>query len=223
MNKSFFLILFFSGILNGFAQEKANATVSVTDFKDNAIAGAQIQFFDTKNSQIYDGVSNDQGQFKIELPAGQYNIRLKSVGKTKDYTVIEIPTLGPNEVYNDVNIIIQYEEESSFTLSDLHFESAKSVIKQDSYAILDELVEFLQLKPNLKIEIGGHTDSDGSDTSNLKLSQDRAEAVKKYLTQNGIKENRLLAKGYGESKPIAENETASGKALNRRTEVTIIE
>ena len=168
-------------------------------------------------------MSNGQGKFIVDLPAGLYNIRLKSVGKTKDYNVIEIPTLGPNEVYNDVNIIIQYEEESSFKLSDLHFESAKSIIKADSYAVLDELVNFMKLKPELKIEIGGHTDSEGSDISNLTLSQERAEAVRAYLIKKGISANRMKAKGYGETKPIAENDSAAGRALNRRTEIIVLE
>lgn len=214
------LILFIS---TSFSQEKAHTKVSVTDFDDKPIAGAQILFFNTMDNLTIEGVADANGKFTVELPAGLYNIRLKSIGKTKDYTAIEIPTLKANEIYNDVNIIIQYAEETSFTLSDLHFETAKSVILQDSYKQLDELVDYLKLKPNLKIEIGGHTDSDGSDEQNLKLSQDRAEAVRLYLIKKGIAASRMVAKGYGESKPIAENQTSAGKALNRRTEINILE
>ena len=145
------------------------------------------------------------------------------MGKTKDYTAIEIPTLKANEIYNDVSIIIQYEEESSFTLSDLHFETAKAIILKESYHELDELVNYMRLKPHLKIEIAGHTDSDGAEDQNLILSQKIAEAVKNYLVSKGINANRMIAKGYGESKPIAENETAAGKALNRRTEILVLE
>lgn len=223
MKKILLFVAFIFTMGNSFSQDKASANVLVTDFQDAPISGAQIQFFDTQKDAIFEGVSNGQGKFIVDLPAGLYNIRLKSVGKTKDYNVIEIPTLGPNEVYNDVNIIIQYEEESSFTLSDLHFESAKSIIKADSYAVLDELVNFMKLKPELKIEIGGHTDSEGSDISNLTLSQERAEAVRAYLIKKGISANRMKAKGYGETKPIAENDSAAGRALNRRTEIIVLE
>lgn len=82
---------------------------------------------------------------------------------------------------NDVNIVIQYAEETSFTLSDLHFETGKSIIEKGSYGILDELVKYMKLKSSLRIEIGGHTDNDGSNQSNMTLSQDRAEAVRSYL------------------------------------------
>ena len=206
-----------------FAQEKASANIIVTDFEDIPIIGAQIQFFDTKNNTIIEGISNKEGNLILELPAGFYNIRLKSVGKSKDYSTIEIPTLGPREVYNDVNIIIKYAEESSFTLSDLHFETGKSTIKANSYSVLDELVDYMNRKSDLKIEIGGHTDNEGSETSNKTLSQSRAEAVRKYLIKKGISASRMVAKGYGEAKPIADNLTMAGRALNRRTEINIIE
>ena len=88
---------------------------------------------------------------------------------------------------------------------------------------MDELVNYMRLKPHLKIEIAGHTDSDGAEDQNLILSQKIAEAVKNYLVSKGINANRMIAKGYGESKPIAENETAAGKALNRRTEILVLE
>ena len=223
MKKKLLIILFALVAGISYAQDKASAKVLVTDFDEKPIVGAQVLFFNTKENTTIEGVSNAEGRFVVELPAGMYNIRLKSVGMTKDYTAIEIPKLKANEVYNDVNIIIQYAEETSFTLSDLHFETGKSIIKKDSYDILDELVKYMQLKPDLRIEVAGHTDNDGSEESNMVLSQDRAEAVRTYLIKKGIKAARIVAKGYGESKPIAENETAAGKALNRRTEINIIE
>ncbi|MFT5823612.1 MAG: outer membrane protein OmpA-like peptidoglycan-associated protein [Crocinitomix sp.] len=205
------------------AQDFASANVLVTDFSDVPISGAQIQFFDTKKNVTVTGVSDGTGKFIVELAAGWYNIRLKSVGMSKDYSAIEIPALGPNEVYNNINIIIQYEEASSFTLSNLHFETNKSVIKKASFDELDELVNYLKLKPELKIEIGGHTDNEGSEASNLTLSDARAKAVKKYLISKGIKADRMVAKGYGEANPIAENDSENGRALNRRTEIQILE
>jgi len=205
-----------------YGQDKARAQVKVTDYNNVPIVGAQVIFFDTKKNTSLEGVSDANGFFEIDLSAGLYNIRLKGVGFTKDYSAIEIPALAANEVYNDVNIHIQYEEESSFTLTDLHFETGKAIIQPNSYNILDELVKYLELKPEIRVEIGGHTDNDGSEESNLVLSQKRAEAVKNYLVKKGIAATRIMAKGYGEGKPIAANDTAHGKALNRRTEVTVL-
>lgn len=208
--------------LNSFAQEKAHAEVSVTNFDNEPLSGAQIEFFNTNKNTIVKGVSNKEGKLEVDLAAGVYNIRLKSVGKSKDYSAIEIPELGEHELYNVVEIFIQYEEDKSFTLSDLHFESGKSVIKSGSFGVLDELADYLKYKEDLKIEIGGHTDNNGSESSNLILSQERADAVKNYLLKKGINADRLKTKGYGESIPIADNGNANGQALNRRTEILIL-
>lgn len=223
MKKS--IVLIASILINSlvFSQEVAHAKVRVTDFDDNPISGAEIQFFDTDRDKTLKAVSKEDGTFEIDLEQGIYNIRLKSVGKTRDYQLIEIPELKGREQYGTVQIMIQYEEESTFTLSNLHFETNKSVIKQDSYEELDELVDYLKRKPELKIEIAGHTDNDGSEAANMVLSQDRADAVKRYLIGKGVSESRLTAKGYGEKKPIADNDSVTGRALNRRTEIHVLE
>jgi outer membrane protein OmpA-like peptidoglycan-associated protein len=80
------------------------------------------------------------------------------------------------------------------------------------------IVQVLKDNPEIKFEVGGHTDSDGADDYNLKLSQQRADAVKDQLIKMGIEAARLSAKGYGETKPISDNTTFEGKANNRRVE-----
>ena len=85
------------------------------------------------------------------------------------------------------------------------------------------LLKLLEITPTIKIEISGHTDSDGDDDSNLELSINRAKAVVNWLIDNGIKTSRLTFKGYGETKPLVSNNTVNNKAKNRRTELTIIE
>lgn len=87
---------------------------------------------------------------------------------------------------------------------------------------MDEVADILRSNPTLSILIEGHTDSIGSDTSNLILSQNRANAVMRYLTQHGVGSDKLKATGFGKSRPIADNSTADGRAKNRRVEFTII-
>ncbi len=85
------------------------------------------------------------------------------------------------------------------------------------------LVEFLKRNPELKVELAGHTDDVGSASYNQKLSADRAESVRKALIDHGIDETRLTAKGYGANKPLCPNDSDEHRALNRRTEMIIID
>jgi outer membrane protein OmpA-like peptidoglycan-associated protein len=101
------------------------------------------------------------------------------------------------------------------------FETGKSVIKTVSYPLLDELVELLKEYPDADITLAGHTDSEGEEADNLQLSTDRAAAVKTYLIEKGIAEDRISSTGFGESKPIANNGTADGRAKNRRVEMKL--
>ena len=173
--------------------------------------------------KIYKGVSNSSGTFDIDLPGGDiYYIKIKSVGAAEDYNTMEIPAIGEGQSYNKGNLTIMIEQPKSFTLDNVHFDSGKSTIKSSSFDELKELIEFLGLKPELKIEIGGHTDNVGEDLANQTLSQNRADSVVKYLTEHGISSDRLIAKGYGESTPVADNATDKGRKLNRRTEVKIL-
>ena len=90
-----------------------------------------------------------------------------------------------------------------------------------SYKSLKEVVKVLSDNPSYMIDINGHTDNTGSDELNQKLSESRANSVKQYLIENGISENKITATGYGESKPIADNKTAAGRAMNRRVEMNL--
>lgn len=105
-------------------------------------------------------------------------------------------------------------------LEGVNFDLNSANLTRESYAILDRVAESLKDWPDVRVEIGGHTDATASDAYNLRLSERRAESVRKYLEGKGIASSRLRAKGYGESQPIANNGTAEGRAKNRRVELT---
>lgn len=107
------------------------------------------------------------------------------------------------------------------TLKNVFFDFDKTELKPESFVELDKLVSYLQ-QNSLRIEIGGHTDNQGSDEYNDRLSENRAKAVYDYLVQKGIPANRLQYKGYGMRVPVADNSTDEGRAANRRTEFKII-
>jgi outer membrane protein OmpA-like peptidoglycan-associated protein len=112
---------------------------------------------------------------------------------------------------------------STIRLRNVFFEFDRADIKPESEVELLEVVRLLQAHPKWKVEVQGHTDSVGTAMYNQQLSQRRAEAVRQFLIQRGIKPERIQARGYGSSRPIAPNTTEEGRALNRRTEILLIE
>ena len=109
-----------------------------------------------------------------------------------------------------------------FVMKNLFFDVGSDRIKPESYQELDALYRFLKDNPKIKIEISGHTDNRGRLEYNMKLSQKRALAVKRYLVKKGISPDRLVARGYGPTKPIASNDTEEGRRRNRRVEVKVL-
>ncbi len=113
------------------------------------------------------------------------------------------------------------EKEISFSAKNIQFDTGKSTIKSKSYKDLDNIIKIMNKYPHTKFSIDGYTDNTGNKDKNLKLSDDRANAVKQYFINKGISASRLTAKGHGIANPIASNKTSAGRAKNRRVEITI--
>ncbi|HEY3176362.1 MAG TPA: OmpA family protein [Candidatus Polarisedimenticolia bacterium] len=111
-------------------------------------------------------------------------------------------------------------DKRTLVLEGVNFETNKAELTPDSVVVLEKVARSLKDWPEVRVEVGGHTDSSGASGYNMDLSRRRAEAVKAYLEAKGIDASRLTAKGYGESRPTADNKTAAGKAKNRRVELT---
>lgn len=101
----------------------------------------------------------------------------------------------------------------------INFDTASARIKPDAKPVIDDILDMLQKSPGLKISIEGHTDSDGKADANQTLSLERAQAVQAALTHQGISAARLSSKGFGQSRPVADNKSEEGKAKNRRVEL----
>jgi outer membrane protein OmpA-like peptidoglycan-associated protein len=117
------------------------------------------------------------------------------------------------------NVSAALGERGRATLSNVHFETGRAELTADSEGALNEALTGLKDHPDWKIRVEGFTDNQGSKDANLKLSQDRAEAVANWLADHGIDRGRLSAKGYGDARPVASNSSAEGRAKNRRVEL----
>jgi OmpA-OmpF porin, OOP family len=130
------------------------------------------------------------------------------------------PGVPPDGCPKKYNLVVVTETKIELKQT-VFFDTNKATIKKVSFALLDDVSQALIDNPKIKVEIGGHTDSQGNDSFNLKLSQKRAESVRTYLIKKGVTSDRLAPKGYGENVPIADNRTSDGRAQNRRVEFVI--
>lgn len=224
-------MLFLLTPFSAFAQDQnttnnqlAPVSVIVTDFKNVPRFNEQIIFISKKSGQKFSGRSGKDGRFFLQLPQGDtFIIKVKTIVDSTKYGSIAIRQLDPDEQFTEpFSVTVKFEPKKSYTLDNVHFDTGKASLRPDSFAELNELVSYLEWKKEEKIEIAGHTDNVGNDADNLKLSQQRAEAIKQYLTKKGVSPLRVVAKGYGATLPVADNGTDEGRQKNRRTEVKIL-
>jgi len=129
------------------------------------------------------------------------------------------------EVRNGTNALDPHDpsnEGVKWTLEDVNFEFDKAVLLPEAYRKLNIAVRMLKENPQMVVEVGGHTDNVGTDNYNYSLSDERSKTVREYLVSQGIEPNRIISKGYGENRPVAPNDLDEGRAINRRTEFTVI-
>ncbi|MBL0308958.1 MAG: OmpA family protein [Bacteroidetes bacterium] len=178
-----------------------------------------VSFTSLKDGKKFSGVTKADGKFSLLLPVGvKYKVKYKAFTQDIESAVLDVP----NEKRLTFDYTITITPPRTFTLDNVFFDSGKSSLRAESNKELNELAEYMNIKKELVIEIAGHTDNVGQPEANQKLSEDRANAVKQYLQKKGIAEERVQAKGYGDTKPIAHNDTSQGRQKNRRTEVHII-
>lgn len=194
----------------------------VTDQQNNPLA-ANIYWSYKMDGELieYRVLSNPDGSYEVSMPimpmlsyrvektnfmpiSGSTDIPIDKRSITMDFTMTK---LAEREVFNIKNI---------------QFEFGKATLLPSSYEVLDPLVKLMNDNPSLTIELAGHTDIVGGREFNLRLSNQRAQAVADYLINKGVNKDRIQVAGYGFDKPIADNKTDEGRALNRRVEMVII-
>lgn len=186
---------------------------------------AEIVIVDNeKNEVVYSALSNENtGKYLVSLPSGKnYGISVNKEGYMFHSENFDIPSSsGYLEVEKNIDLM-NVEIGSKIILRNVFFDFDKATLRDESETELNRLIKFLNTYSSVRVEISGHTDSRGSDEYNQSLSQNRAQSVVNYLIINGIDKTRLAFKGYGESQPMASNDTDQGRQLNRRVESKII-
>ncbi len=197
----------------------------VSDALSGAAIEADVELFDLATGDLATGAYSDPrtGEFLICVPAGRdYALNTSAEGylfHSSNHSVKQSGMDAPLELSVPLSPI---KSGQSIALRNIFFETARYDLLPASNAELNKLLKLMQGTPALRIEVGGHTDHVGDDASNQKLSEQRANAVRSFLIGKGIDGTRIVARGYGESKPVASNETEEGRALNRRTEITVL-
>ncbi|HVZ96023.1 MAG TPA: OmpA family protein [Chitinophagaceae bacterium] len=167
--------------------------------------------------------TDEDGHYLVTLPAGNdYAFEVNRKGYLFYSENYSISSTSPDSVF-EANIPLQpIEANAHIILKNVFFDTKKTDLKPESVTELDNVVKLMNENPSIKIQITGYTDNVGTAQDNLVLSQGRAVAVVNYLVSKGIKNTRLTFKGMGEANPIADNNTEEGKAMNRRTELSIV-
>jgi len=199
----------------------------VLDKKTNKALGATLELVNLNTGRVVrEAESNNiDGEFMFCLPSGEGEYAIEAVmpGYLIYSSHMDVQSTEENIAHNADLLMEPIAVGANINLNNIYFATASAELQKKSFSELFLLVQLLKENPNMKIEIGGHTDNTGTSEDNLNLSQQRAESVVAFLKSKGIAEERMKAKGYGETDPIGSNETEEGRSKNRRTSVRILQ
>jgi outer membrane protein OmpA-like peptidoglycan-associated protein len=170
----------------------------------------------------------ETGEYEIRLPAGHlYGLRAEADGKLSESQNLDTRDVKADQVIaKDFNLdpiaVATIAENVTIVLNNVFFDFDKATLKSESFPELNRVVTLMTDKPNMQIEISGHTDTSGPDQYNLGLSERRAKAVMKYFSDKGVPKERMTVLFFGETKPTESNDTKEGRKKNRRVEFKIL-
>lgn len=190
---------------------------SVKDGQGRPIEGATIS---VGSPAPVTATTSSVGVFTTQVEAGTWPVSVQADGYISDNK--SVTAVANETVRVDFALRAALREGEVMSFDNIYFDSGSANIKPESYPILDSVAILLRDNPTARVQVAGHTDSDGSESSNQTLSERRAQSVYQYLVSKGIAGNRLTTVGYGESNPVVANDSAANKARNRRIEFTVL-
>jgi outer membrane protein OmpA-like peptidoglycan-associated protein len=197
---------------------------NVYDKKTKAGLPSTVELLDLKTGQNISKLQTDEsGNYLITLPVGKdyaFNVNRKGYLFFSDnFSLSKNPV---DSVYTKDIPLQPIEMNASIVLKNIFFDTKKFDLKPESMVELDKVVQLMKDNANIKILIGGHTDNVGKPQDNMILSGKRAKSAINYLLYKGVRIERLQWKGFGSTKPVADNKKETGRAMNRRTELTVV-
>lgn len=191
----------------------------ITNATTNEPITANVNFHSDSNFHV---VAGPDGIFSINVPSvDEYSIKVEAPGFLGSFEKLDIRTFEMKEL--EMNFKLQpVAVGATVNLKSVLFQQSTANLLDESYDELNMVVDFLMANPTVEIELAGHTDNRGLSIHNVRLSRERVEKVKDYITSKGIDGKRITGKGYGGIKPIASNDAEVTRRLNRRVEFTIV-
>ena len=209
-----------------FAQAPAEAIKfhgKIADAKTQQAVDAELDVYFDNDFVIDDVQLTHDGMFAENLTKrGWYIIEIKAPGYLNHNDTLWVTDEHRKNIERNY-LLTPIEVGLIVELKNIYFHFGTTTLKPDSYASLDVIVTFFKSNPGITFEIAGHTDDEGAEEYNMMLSQGRAQSIVDYLIKQGIDASRLIARGYGESKPIDTGITKAAKARNRRVEFRVVE
>ncbi|HEY9049234.1 MAG TPA: OmpA family protein [Ohtaekwangia sp.] len=220
MKKFIMLILLYSVAQVLHAQNDAiTAEGKVTDSRTGKGIKASIRYSSIPTGSIFGRFNDSTFSFSI-FGTAKYQITASAEGYNPRTVIVDPKDIDANKkVVRDVSLTPKGQ---TIILNHLIFAQGKAVIDPKSYAELDEVAQMMKENTKIEIQLEGHTDNVGSPKANLELSQNRVDAVKKYLVEKGISKGRIQTKAFGGSQPLANELTPEARAKNRRVELRIL-
>jgi outer membrane protein OmpA-like peptidoglycan-associated protein len=232
VTKTLIILVFIFSTVQSYAQSPDTVVTAqgrIINAETKQPVFAKIVYESLPYGNITGVIHNTQYSF-LMFEKARYSITVEASGFTPAKYMLDPAEANDMKLTKDIELVLGPIAEkkkpvpgSVIPLNNLIFEITKSKIEPESYAQLDNVVEMMVEYPKMVIQLEGHTDFLGNDKKNLKLSQDRVEAVKEYLVKKGISKSRVKTAAYGGTRPLSREDTPEAHRLNRRVELRILE
>src|SRR5258706_4177120 len=217
---NYFLLV--SGLVAFGKVQSQNAEIIVQGKVKQAISGKGIRsniVYKSYPTGSLSGSFNDSTFSFSIFGSSKYQITASAIGYIPRTVIVDPKESKNNIITHDVELT---PTNQTVRLNHLIFDMGRAAIKPVSFTELDELVAMMKANTKVEIQLEGHTDNQGSAEANLKLSQDRVDAVKKYMSSKGINKDRIKTKAFGGTQPLSADKSEAARALNRRVEMRIL-